>query len=158
METETTETTETGAGEATGRLLDAHVAEKVMGWTRGGGLWSDVWWCQGGNRTRLAIPDWDASRIYCDFPGVTVWNPSQDIADAWQVVDAMEAKGFWASMKTPWTGRIPGGKCTCIFIPHGKSDWGGRVSDVTRADSLPEAICRAALKAAEENTTPPASA
>lgn len=71
---------------------------------------------------------------------------STDIAAAWQVVAAMEARGYWCRMQTPFR---PGDSYRAGFTLHGVSGWNGRPDHWTAAETLPLAICCAALKAIE---------
>ena len=113
-----------------GRALDAWVAERVMGWKVFAGE-------PGYGRP----PDKYLTLVLDPLPLY-----STSIADAWSIVDAMERRGFWCEMRTPfmepggddgyWTG----------FTPHGTSGWNGRPDHWTRAESLPLAVCLAALK------------
>lgn len=72
---------------------------------------------------------------------------------AWQVVEKMESLGHWCQTQTPF-GAI--GSLAAYdgywagFTPHGTTGWNGTPDHWTCAETLPLAICLAALKA----TTP----
>ena len=74
---------------------------------------------------------------------------SSDIAAACDVIEGMEALGYWCQMRTPF-GPI-GSKSRdgywAGFTPHLTTGWNGTPDHNTRDETLPLAICRAALKA-----------
>ena len=139
-----------------GRELDARIAERVMGerilWAHA--AWSKEDWLSShgeGEPTEQNTPaivldedrrDGDPLPRYLIIPRY-----STSIADAWSVVDTMERRGFWCEMRTPFME--PGGDdgYWAGFTPHSTSGWNGRPDHWTRAESLPLAICLAALKA-----------
>lgn len=94
------------------------LAERVMGWNRGGGFWFNV---DGG----LVEDDSD-------------WDPLNKLAQAGDVLEAMRAKGWHAVMLCPATGRH-----YCDFY-RSPTDRDG-VSD--GHETLSAAICHAALLA-----------
>jgi len=116
-----------------GPEMDALVAQKVMAW------------------------DLSANRIYpnlqddfnCDFRPLSSFQPSTDIAAGWQVVEQMQSLGYWCQARTPFGP--PGSKgcdgCWAGFTPHLTTGWNGRPDGWTHAETLPLAICRAALLA-----------
>lgn len=72
---------------------------------------------------------------------------SEDVSSAMLVVRRLGELGYWCQMRTPlerdseadyWAG----------FTPHSTTGWNGRPDHWTRAETLPLAICRAALLAA----------
>lgn len=118
-----------------GRELDALVAEKVMGWrpithlsgepVADGwvGFWDGDWfrWT-----TRPESDEPDASKE---------WLPSTSIADAWLVVEKYEHFKMW---RNPFTKK---------FSAEFYTEFGKRNKWAASADTAPEAICLAALKA-----------
>ena len=72
------------------------------------------------------------------------WHPSERIVDAWQVVEVMMQRGFHARLKTPFESGQP---FFAGFTPLGVSGWNGRPDHEGSGDSMPLAICRAALQA-----------
>lgn len=77
---------------------------------------------------------------------VDLWHPSTDITAAWQVVEKL-GWGFYITspMDNPIWGDASAGKYHC-FMTHCPNH--GRWTDVIAyADTAPEAICKAALKA-----------
>ena len=111
-----------------GRELDARVATRVMG---------------------TEIPAWlevpDGLDTMTSLEIVPLYSTS--IVAAWSIVDAMERRGYWCEMRTPFME--PGGDdgYWAGFTPHSTSGWNGRPDHWTQAESLPFAICLAALKA-----------
>ena len=100
-----------------GPELDRLVAEKVMGWKK----WSttgDHLWTAADSRVRSLRPE-DA----------WAFNPSTNIAHAWEVVEKLIDKD-------PNIGIDCDGNWACSLWNH-----------VARADTAPHAICLAALKA-----------
>lgn len=127
------------------RELDAAIAVQVMGYIP---VWGDFWrgavcpgkwncavsradaWAFPYNGHGVRAPD---GKFYCTQE-VYAWNPSTDIANAMKVVEKMREQGYGAVMAdnmggTPWSVDFVG------------------TADVHEgdADTLPEAICRAAL-------------
>jgi hypothetical protein len=136
-----------------GHELDLLVAERVMGWT----------WVE----TRVAGTN-ERARVFA-APGATTddgtWTRadvrrnrnapnarySTDIAAAWKVVGEMERRGFHARLKTPFD---PKSDKVAVehhagFTPHGMTGWNGLPDHRGFADTMPLAICRAALAAVE---------
>jgi hypothetical protein len=133
-----------------GRELDALVAEKVMGWKRGG----DDSYCSP-EHVDAIVDDWDSKgphpclvsprgKIYYFCPcqerkGYELPHYSSDIAAAWTLAEKLNisvlcsADGWYAGE----TADIAHGDwCKEVFV---KGDW-------TLADTAPLAICKAALK------------
>ena len=114
-----------------GRELDALVAEKVMGW----------WW---GDDESPAGAGWYE---HDDPKRARDWSPSQNIADAWEVVEKLVADGFSPDLlhmphqpESSWTCHIDnslGDTKTYIGIPVAACS----------GKTVPHAICLAALKA-----------
>jgi hypothetical protein len=75
----------------------------------------------------------------CGFP-----HYSKDHKAAFTVVAAMEARGFWLSLKTPF---IPGANYHAGFTEHNFTGWNSRADFSAEADNAQFAICLAALKA-----------
>lgn len=71
---------------------------------------------------------------------------STDIAAAWLVVEAMEARGMWCQMRTPFEGENSDGYWAG-FTPHSTTGWNGKPDHWTQADDMALAICRASLAA-----------
>lgn len=67
---------------------------------------------------------------------------SRSIDAAWMIVEALEKRGLWCQMRTPfdddgyWAG----------FTPHNTTGWNGKPDHWTQAETMPLAICLAALK------------
>jgi len=102
-----------------GRELDALVAEKVMGWTLSGRVWID----ERGHLQTIEPTSFGS------------FEPSSDIAAAWEVVEKMRARGLIVDL-TLGAGaycRIGG------FRPFAEE----------RGATAPLAICLAALKAVQ---------
>lgn len=121
-----------------GPEMDALVAERVMGW------WADAngEWNSNPDLPKLmgvVAPD----TSFCDLP---VWQPSSDIAAAWEVVEKLSDK-LWCELKVNFTSDY---KSRAGFTTVGCSGFNGRPDFAacgnTRTD-LPLAICRAALLA-----------
>lgn len=114
-----------------GPEIDALVAERVMGWTFGctpdpEGDWAS--W----NEPR---PDDPTRQREVKCAG---WSPSTDIAAAWEVVEKMRP----THVGSLWTG-IDEGHNACFGMYEYEERW-------AKADSMPLAICRAALLATLE--------
>ena len=103
-----------------GRELDELMVE-VMGWT-------------------LAFGPYD--------PELRVWSPSTNMTDAWEVVERLDALGYWFQGRTRFDneGEHDDG-CWAGFTPHLTTGWNGQPDHYTNAPSMPHAICLAALKA-----------
>jgi hypothetical protein len=112
-----------------GREMDAMVAKHVMG-LRGAaeGGWSDPRHLSDG-------------RV---LPGLTPRPYSTSIAVAWAVVEKMGERGFHCRIVTPF---YPGRPYHVGFTPHGTTGWNGRHDHEGSADTMPHAICLAALRA-----------
>ena len=129
---------------AAGRELDALVAEHVEGWT-----W-DPW--KGGNRIERVLMAPKPTTVML-FVGAYVLagelvitdnlpHYSTDIAAAWQVVEAMHGRGLRYAIKGYFEGVASHG---CIFDDENWVDSNPLYKAV--AETVPLAICRAALKA-----------
>jgi hypothetical protein len=107
----------------TDRVLDADVAEKVMGWT-----------------VELIVSGRDAFEEWRDPQGwrygATPPSYSSDIAAAWQVVEHMRTRGWRFEIHELWEG------WRAIFVLRATY-----AEYQERAESAPLAICRAALAA-----------
>lgn len=126
-----------------GRELDAMVAEKVMGWKR-------MRWCDWKQDERTSLTyswhDVDGKMVKLaensdDYEDPRpAWSPSTSIADAWEVVEKLSGRE-----KLPMRVQIDNGydKPWVVTISSWKTgqEWHGE------SESLPLAICRAALKA-----------
>lgn len=102
------------------------LATKVMGWNK----YSEVQWFGDVLCIRpFTIGDW------------IEWNPLQNIADAWQVVEKLEDQGYGVetySQKNVLSDRGPIRKVT-LYTKEG-------FFDHTAGTTLQEAICHAALR------------
>lgn len=110
--------------EMTGLELREACAIEVMGWTRDEDGWDDH------------------GRLVVDEP----WFESS-IEAAFQVVEKMRERGYWCEMRNDFT-KAARADCWAGFTPLGVTGWNGVPDNWTCADTLPLAICRAALKAA----------
>lgn len=100
------------------RELDALVAEQVMGWHEENGRW---------------LNNKDSYRL-----NTIAWIPSMSMEDAWQVVEALEARGWLVDMER--MARPDGSVLTvCRFHDHQVLH--------SETDEVPAtAICKAALR------------
>lgn len=146
-----------------GRSLDALIAEKVFGakWIR---FYDAKYWdpdCHDHKvHAMLVLPeDQDfflkdfshGKYMYVEDTGECprdhydrVPKYSQDIAAAWLVVQALSDR-FHAVIRTPFTKDST--ICHVGFTPLAASGWNGRADYRVDADSVPKAICYAALAA-----------
>jgi hypothetical protein len=111
----------------TGEEADKAIAEKVMGYTTKDGV---------------AYFDANGQVIY---PGADriggAFSPFNEIADAWQVVEAMYAKGWWPTI----TRAVEVQAWQCTF----QSWWG---LSITAIGSIGAAICLSALDAVDKQS------
>jgi hypothetical protein len=118
-----------------GRELDALIAEKIFGYTL------DYEFAD------MHIPPAPAVKELRD--GMDEWGIlpfySTEIGDAWLVVELMHTRGFWCQIRTPFEGHDTA-DCWAGFTPHSTSGWNGRPDHWTQADTVPHAICLAALR------------
>ncbi len=114
-----------------GPEMDALVATQVMGWTRDSWVEEDGWYAG----VRVHGP-WKRDGVTATTHN---WKPSENIAHAWEVVEKMRATNpqRYVSINNS------------IFDP-GWIVWIDSKDNTARHESLPLAICRAALQA----TTP----
>lgn len=116
-----------------GPELDALVAERVLGWGNVHIAWSQV----------RGIPPQYADKQPPDrtinFPGMG-W--SLVISSAWDVVEAMERRGYSTNLHSHVDGS--GRRWTAEFWEHVEN------TDMGHGDTAPLAICRAALAASLE--------
>ena len=101
--------------------------------------------------TARALATWIAKNVcVSDKVWKSTLGYTVNIAAAFQVVDAMNERGYWAQMRSPFgTGENNDG-WWCGFTPHGSTGWNGRPDHWTSAPTLPLAICRAAHKTLTE--------
>ncbi len=86
--------------------------------------------------------DADAGLAYDQGQGYLP-DPTDDLAEAWDVVEQMKSLGYVCDIGTSLPDSNAGGKVSCFFwFPKGV-----RPHAVEMADDPAEAICRAALKA-----------
>lgn len=141
-----------GAPREAGRLLDAEIAEKIMGWTRWENYLTGDW--EGPDDVTYFAVGEDGVVVYEPNERGDVsffFEPSRAMVDAWRVVRMMGTRGFHAKLQTPF---IPGDANHAGFTQHGTSGWNGRPDYGGDADSMPLAICRAALAALPPHPTP----
>lgn len=114
-----------------GRELDALIAEKVMGWTV-----DPIYRMYTGAGMRHAVGNNLDTRF----------NPSTNIAAAWEVVEKMRERGDWVNLEGDKEGWM-----VEVWPFTADDSWAGGGfygEDVkAKADTAPLAICRAALKA-----------
>lgn len=121
-----------------GAVLDRLVAERVMGWHDIG----DGWWRESAEEhaPQAGVGGFSAATHGNSIYAECIFQPSEDIAHAWAVVERIRALGWLAvdirSEREGWS-------CVCIRNPRQPS---GRVDRAT-ADSAPLAICQAAVRA-----------
>lgn len=111
-----------------GRELDALVAEKVMEW---------MWYDGRGTGGPSYWQDKDGEYSWCAY-----WNPSTEIADAWEVVEALRDKGFIVNILIDSPENS-----TLVSCSLHKPDLYETMIVEQIAETAPLAICRAALKA-----------
>lgn len=113
------------------RKLDAEVAEKVMGWTK------IVYDPKVPDMPMGMDPERNSPRV---IPGF-----SSEVDNAWAVVEAMRGKGC-----TTIEIELRGDKWTAMIGPPAESKGGsGTPVGFAVADTMPLAVCRAALSALE---------
>lgn len=140
-----------------GRELNAMVAERVMGWRvihYFGALEGDGFNPRGTNY--YIAPDGEKR---CDLVGDWKgWHPSTDISAALEVVEKLKADDFWPSMN--WkSGVFIDDWNRAVWFVRFRCVRGGTRGDHWHADeSLPLAICFAALKVVERSQQPGARA
>ncbi len=115
-----------------GEVLDRLIAEEVMGWKRNISHVS-------GRKFYYTQPTGKSRYIQADgkkfVPSRDWFNPSRDIAAAWEVVGKLEADGFRYLLWSDSTGH------SARFYPRGSDMW------EATCEALPRAICIAALRA-----------
>lgn len=109
-----------------GRDLDAAVAERVMGWQR-----------QPDYNYWMSFPAGEGFKLHAL---IATWKPSEDIRAAMQVVVQMRSLG-WSFACTFYQGKLP-------YASFCKGT--AASSRNAEANSLPEAICLAAIEAKEK--------
>jgi len=125
-----------------GRELNDRLAIEVMGWHKGRTGW---WMHQGYKRTTWAHEEIMAGNPECGCSH-PIWRPSEDIAAAWEVIEKMRD----GVVDRFYMGE-PGTDGTAFFASFERghecgSDW---LSVEASANTMPHAICLAALKAVE---------
>lgn len=133
-----------------GWVLDAMVAECVLGWTpwfEKRGDYTHFIWQKAGEREPYKISrNWEAEMsrytktTYAEFDRMKhvehgLPKFSKDMADAWQVVKEMNAKNYWFGCQ------VLSSKCQAWFSENPNN----KVDAVASTFDLPLAICRAAL-------------
>lgn len=120
-----------------GRDLDAAVAERVMGWQR-----------QPDYNYWMSFPAGESFSLHAL---IATWSPSESIEAAMQVVEKMWQLGWSIEMAnggklgTLATARIVSWYVRFVEDENDLNNWSAE------AETLPEAICRAALRAVEQN-------
>ena len=134
-----------------GRELDALVAEKVMGWIPSWGNW----WMAGYGEMNCSLDkatEWSfeaekgveyRGKKYQSIP-LHRWCPSTDISAAWEIVEKMREVGYFIRLADQ-DEFIRARFYNPNFLPDEKSLW-------IVAETVPEAICKAALLAMEDKT------
>jgi len=129
-------------GMMTNREIDVLVAEKVMGWHKDYSWWANA---EGDWMEKIEAEEYE--------PG---FNPSEDIASAWQVVEKLfrvHKMTFSITLKDGdgWEAELAGWVNGISDIDTwGHHDEGSEVSfrgESSRQETAPLAICLAALKA-----------
>lgn len=127
--------------EVEGRALDALVAEKVMGWRR----------ChiEANDQQFVTVPpDWadlSTARWWGHDVNELVPLYSTEIAAAWQVVSALNRRGLYVSVDSAQNGE--GSVAVLAHRPSVSDDCMEMMTSVRSAETVPLAICRAALQA-----------
>lgn len=139
-----------------GTEMDTLVAEMVMGWHKGGFVsWTgmrtarnDEDWLDADGRYMCGVPQEDMYEDDEDF-NLLHWHPSQSIIWAWQVVEKLEERGWYFEVRN--NPPDVGFSIDIRDKEHGTWDMNGNYDDWIEADargeSVPHAICRAALLA-----------
>ena len=150
-----------------GRELDKLVAEKVMGWTAHPiGDTGELMWLE--ERSGFSDPQWtgwlsdrvsgfegfinnrlDDGRILSVNWGGDLWKPSATIATAWKVVEKMLESGWLYAGDCATIGG-PGTSIPKFTVLHEWRFFKGTRLRGDCAESVPVAICRAALLAVME--------
>ena len=131
-----------------GRELDAKIAEKVMGWkiytpTNGyGDAFTLEYYSQPGEDIKIALAEvqkWAIGKLRA----VSKWNPSTNIAHAWEVVEKLKEDHPRWYFELHWRHDAKYRfQITEMHVGYNNTliDWG---------ETAPLAICLAALKAVE---------
>ncbi len=131
-----------------GPEFNALLAEKVMGWHR---VERHAF---GGYHRCPANPTWysDPADVDASVRQIDEWNPSTDIAAAWEVWEELERRGYHSVMVSEITatinqnnGQRDARKVYSCCFEH--QDYIGR--GLLDADTAPMAICLAALQAVQ---------
>lgn len=109
-----------------GRNLDAAVAERVMGWQR-----------QPDYNYWMSFPAGESFKLHAL---IATWRPFESIEAAMEVVEKVRERGYQVSIRS-WEGAVPWSVKFILYTSREEVEEDG--------DSLPEAICRAALAAIE---------
>jgi len=111
--------------------LNAAMATEVMGWT-----WD---WFPGLEEYRPIVP---GHAQIC-----AAWSPATDYGDVFEVVERMQHHDLWVETHSP----SEQGAHWCAFVwPLGEHGTDDPVGSASHPDSLPRAICEAALAAVRE--------
>lgn len=128
-----------------GRKLDALIAEQVLGWTRHPDTMHPT-----DNRTIGSVlycrPEYPATNFGGELNCVPYY--STDIAAAMEVVDRLASDGWDITLRNPLILGIPR-KWRCDLFRG--NDSGPHESEMVVAETLPLAICRAALATEANN-------
>jgi hypothetical protein len=121
-----------------GKPINALMASKVIGanyWRNG--TTSDY------DGEYPMYSDWEEDIFYYTDPeGGWLWIPSTDLPDAWDIIKKMSDKGFNMRLE------VQGKNARVTFWSKRMTKWGPEPVSAS-ADTVPLAICRAALLAVE---------
>ena len=115
------------------RVLDAAVAERIMGWHRDTSRPQSPCWVTSDGQPFSG--SWSDAFVDC-------WKPSERIEQAWQVVEEMQRRYGFGSKNGFTLMRREGEAWYCEFP---RPRW-----ECAEADTAPEAMCRAVLSALGE--------
>lgn len=125
-----------------GLELEALVLEKVFGFPR-----KKVFAAYEGSNYLMYIPSGKPRRTHeIDARHVPWFSRSWEAAG--MVVEQMATRGYWCQMRTPFEPH-GGPDCWAGFTPHSTTGWNGRPDHWTQAETIPLAICLAALATLE---------
>jgi hypothetical protein len=110
-----------------GEVLDAAIAERVMGWRVH--FRNTAWWVDAAEANGIT------TKVRASTCSTDRWSPSTRLADAWRVVEAMRAKGYQVQIDARHVG-VWG----CAFMQD-------NAMFTAEGDTIAEAVCRAALAA-----------
>lgn len=119
--------------ELTDRELDAQIAEKVMGWRKK----------IGDDPVFQGVELWSEDESIGSARPCVYWHPTESISDAMEVIEKMST-----TTKEYWTLEVFSTGTRAVFDYEGGRDLSWTPGEhVGEAESLPRAICLAALAA-----------